>query len=175
MPVRGVTSAGFLILLVMTCALSEAGTPKPATTNKTSKATSQPVSAHHKPLRIAVVVSPKNPIITISQSDLRRIFLRQKTKWPNRWKISVYDQHTKNPIRSEFSRRILGKSPAQLKEYWLNLKLTRGLKPPKTCRSPRLVKQYLKRVKGGIGYLYEDEVDKTVKVIKWIELDRKKK
>ncbi|MFQ5501111.1 MAG: hypothetical protein ACE5EQ_02295 [Phycisphaerae bacterium] len=175
MPVRGVTFAGFLILLVMTCAQSEAGPPKPATTKPTSKATSQPASVPEKPIRIAVVVSPKNPITTVSSRDLHRIFLRQKTKWPNHWKITVYDQHTKNPIRTEFSRRILGKTPAQLKEYWLNLKLTRGLKPSKTCRSPRLVKQYLKRVKGGIGYLYEDEVDKTVKVIKWIELDRKQK
>lgn len=180
MRLRGLTIGGLTLLLAATGALPAdappaAGkkTPTTCATRPTTRPASRPAPPPERPLRIAVVVNPKNPIRTVSMGDLRRIFLRQKTKWPNRWKIKVYEQHTRHRIRSEFSRIVLGKKPNQLNEYWLNLKLTQGLKPPRTCRSSRLLKQYLKRVKGGIGYLYEHEVDKTVKVIRLIELDRR--
>ncbi len=120
--------------------------------------------------RIAVVVSSKNPVDKLNETQLRRIFLRQKTVWPNQWPITVYERHTRNPIRSLFSIAVLGKTPEQLREYWLNLKLTRGLKAPKACRSARLVKEYLSRVKGGIGYIEERDTDDTVKVVSIIEV-----
>jgi hypothetical protein len=40
------------------------------------------------------------------------------------------------------------------------------MKPPKVLRSARLVKEYLQRVRGGIGYIHESEVDESVKVVK---------
>ncbi|MFQ5462657.1 MAG: hypothetical protein ACE5E5_08530 [Phycisphaerae bacterium] len=115
--------------------------------------------------RIVVVVSSKNPIKTLTPAELARIFLRQQTQWPNGWAITVFVRPMKAPIRQRFSQIVLHKKPEALHEYWLNLKLTRGLKPPKVLRSAMLVKRYLERVKGGIAYLYEDEVDETVRVV----------
>ncbi len=74
-------------------------------------------------------------------------------------------------IRTQFSTRIFGKTPLELREYWLNLKLTRGLKAPKVLRSSTLVKQYLKRVKGGIGYVYLSDVDDSVRVVCVLNLE----
>lgn len=128
-----------------------------------------------KPTRIAVVVSRNSPVKSLEQQELRRIFLRKKTMWPNRWAVTVYERHSRNPIREQFSKAVLGKKPSELREYWLNLKLTRGLKAPKACRSAKLVKQYLARVKGGIGYMYEREVDETVKVVKIIPIEEAKR
>ncbi len=127
------------------------------------------------PTRIAVVVSRKNPVKSLKQGDLRRIFLRKKTVWSNRWAVTVYERHSRNPIREQFSKAVLGKKPSELREYWLNLKLTRGLKAPKACRSAKLVKQYLARVKGGISYIYEREIDDTVKVVKIIAVEEAKR
>lgn len=121
-----------------------------------------------KETRIVVVVSTKNPFNSIRLAELARIYLRKKIQWPNGESITAYDRPAGNRIRQEFSQKILGKSPKDLREYWMNLQLTRGLKPPKVLRSAKLVKRYLTRVKGGIGYLYEDEIDDTVKVLQII-------
>ncbi len=122
-----------------------------------------------KPPRIVVVVSKKNPVDSIKARVLERIFLRQNLHWGNGWAITVFERSVGTRIRGDFSQRILGKKPEELNEYWLNLQLTRGLKAPKACRTAKLVKQYLLRTKGGIGYMYEDEVDDTVKVVPIIE------
>jgi hypothetical protein len=121
--------------------------------------------------KIVVVVSKRNPIVSLKAAELRRVFLRQQTQWPNRWTITVYERSVESQIRQRFSKHVLKKRPRELKEYWMNLQLTRGLKPPKVLRSARLVKEYLRRVKGGVGYLYEWEVDDTVKVIEIRDAD----
>jgi len=121
----------------------------------------EPVGAR----RIVVVVSIKNPIKTLTLAQLGRVFLRKQTQWPNGWAITVFSRPMKEPVRQQFSQEVFRKKPETLREYWLNLKLTRGLKPPKVLRSAKLVKRYLERVKGGVGYIYEDEVDETVRVV----------
>jgi len=129
----------------------------PGTTDKSDTSRDEP--------QIVVVVSTKNPIQSLTPAELARIYLRKKIQWPNGVSISVYERPAKTAIRRQFSMQVLDKKPEALREYWMNLRFTRGLKPPKVLRSPKLVRRYLARVKGGIGYLYEDEVDETVKVI----------
>ncbi len=129
----------------------------PSTTDKSDISRDEP--------RIVVVVSTKNPIKTLTPAELARIYLRKKIQWPNGESITVYERPVKTDVRQQFSMKVLDKKPEALREYWMNLTLTRGLKPPKVLRSPKLVRRYLARVKGGIGYLYEDEVDETVKVV----------
>lgn len=120
--------------------------------------------------RIAIVVSQQNPIGSLKLEELQGIFLREKAKWPNGETITVYERPTNDRIRAHFSQLVLHRDPRQLSEYWLNLKLTRGLKAPKVCRSSNLVKEYLRRVKGGIAYMYADEVDHTIKAVKFLEV-----
>ena len=112
-----------------------------------------------------VVVAPDNPVVSVTLAELQRIFLRKTTRWDDGEAITVYQRSVEDPIRAVFSQRVLGKESAELNEYWMNLALTRGIKPPKVLRSATLVKQYLKRVRGGIGYILADEVDDTVKVL----------
>ena len=53
-----------------------------------------------------------------------------------------------------------------MKKHWLTLNLTRAMNAPTVCPSTVLLKRYLERVKGGIGYMYVHEVDDAVKVIR---------
>lgn len=115
--------------------------------------------------RMVVVVSTKNPVTSLTSAELARVYLRKKTQWSNGESITVYERPVKTELRQAFSKTVLGKTPEAMREYWMNLTLTRGLKPPKVLRSAKLVRRYLTRVKGGIGYLYEDEIDETVKVV----------
>lgn len=112
------------------------------------------------PRRILIVVSAANPIQPLSAARMRRIFLREVTHWDNGSPITVFERPADHPIRGAFSSAVLGKTPAQLSEYWLSLALTRGLEPPKVCRTPTLLRQYFDRVKGGIGYVWDDEIER---------------
>lgn len=116
--------------------------------------------------RIAVVVSRSNPVEAVEAKELERIFLREKVRWENGETITVYERSAEHPIRSQFSLLVFRKKPEDMAEYWLNLRLTRGLQAPQVCHSPTLLKRYLERVKGGIGYVYEDEVDEAMKVVR---------
>ena len=108
---------------------------------------------------------------SLPADELRRIFLRQVTHWKDGEAISVFERPADSPIGLQFSQRILKKTAEELKTYWMELQITRGMKPPKVLRSANLVKDYLQRVRGGIGYLYDDEVDEHVKVL--VITDRK--
>ena len=101
----------------------------------------KPVTRPAQSRRIVIVVSKKNPVKSLTIAELKRIFLRKKIAWPNRWSITVFERHTHNPIRQEFSELVLKKKPKEFNEYWTNLLLTRGVKRPKACRSPKLVAQ----------------------------------
>jgi ABC-type phosphate transport system substrate-binding protein len=137
--------AGSIALLLLLAAAWMAGTP------------AQPNAA--APRRILVVVSAANPMASLTAARMRRIFLREVTVWGNGSPITVFERPADHPIREAFSSAVLGKTPAQLSEYWLSLALTRGLEPPKVCRTSALLRQYFERVKGGIGYVWEDEIE----------------
>ena len=118
-----------------------------------------------RPRRIAVVVNADNPVEGLGRAEIRRIFRREKTMWTNGWAISVFERSTDQPIRGAFTETVLDSTPAAMANYWLNLALTRGLEPPKLCRTAALLKHYLERVRGGVGYVYEDEIETGMKVI----------
>jgi ABC-type phosphate transport system substrate-binding protein len=114
---------------------------------------------------ILVVVSSANTAGPLALAQVRRIFLREVTVWDNGWPITVFERSSDHPIRAIFSSTVMGKTPGQLSEYWLGLALTRGLDPPKVCRTATLLRQYLERVKGGVGYVYEDELESGMLVV----------
>jgi ABC-type phosphate transport system substrate-binding protein len=118
-----------------------------------------------KSRQILVVVSAANPVESLDLARVRRIFLREQTVWANGWPISAFERSSGQPIRAEFSSTVLGKDPGQLTEYWLNFQMTRGLDPPRVCRTVLLMTEYFERLKGGIGYVYEDELADGMKVV----------
>ena len=128
-------------------------------------------TAAPQPRKLVVVVSEENPVDSLPADELRRIFLRLATHWKDGEPISVFERPADSPIAQQFSQRVLKKTTEELKAYWMELQITRGMKPPKVLRSANMVKEYLQRVRGGIGYLYEDEVDEHVKVL--VITDRK--
>jgi len=117
------------------------------------------------PPKFVVIVHPDNPIERIDLANLRRLFLRQAVEWKNGWKVSPYNLHSSDEVRNDFSLRVLGKTPREMADYWLQVRLTRGVRPPKVCGSARLMKSFVSRTRGGIGYVTPAELDETVKAI----------
>jgi len=118
---------------------------------------------------IVVVVNQTNPVKALSTQELQNIFLRKQQVWSDGISITVFERSGESEIRQKFAISVLKQNLVQLQSYWLKLKMTRGLKGPKVCRSSLLVTRYLERVKGGIGYMYKDEVDSSLKIVAYVE------
>lgn len=117
------------------------------------------------PPKIAIVTHPDNPITSVSRGELARIFMKTQTRWRDGGRCVPIDQLGDSPIRREFSRLILKKSVYEMKRYWMQETMTGNAKPPVSLESAATVKKYVEKIAGAVGYIYEDEVDDTVRVL----------
>lgn len=181
--VTGQTFAAFAFVVTALGAPTRAAMPSPQERAKgpiqqSAKESSQDQVKHDKGPRgreaeppaapktnIVIVVSRENPTESLTVEELRRIFLRETMHWKHGPPIAVFERPTESPICGKFSKTVLKKTAAELKDHWMRLQITRGLKPPKVLRTAALVKEYLQRVQGGISYLDERDLDDSVKRI----------
>jgi len=67
---------------------------------------------------VAVVVNPKNPVIDITKSELRKIFAGEKRTWPRGVSIKLIVR-----VPGSYERvvllRLLGMSESEYKQYWI--------------------------------------------------------
>ena len=119
---------------------------------------------------IVVVTNPLNPADEVSLHNLQRMFLKQKTLWTDGLKCVPIDQSSAKQIRKRFSKLALGKDVEEMKRYWMQQTMTGNARPPIVLDGAALVKRYIQRIPGGIAYIYADEVDESVKVLRVAEL-----
>ncbi len=114
----------------------------------------------------AVVIG--NPGINATQlsvEQVRDLFLAKTTKLPDGTTVTVIDQQDDTPIKDAFYTNVVGKTPRQLKAYWAKIVFTGQGVPPKSYAGDQAVKQQVANTPGAIGYVNDDAVDSTVKVL----------
>ena len=119
---------------------------------------------------LVLVTHPKNPIIEITKRELGRIYLKKQRYWLNGDRCVPIDQAGSSQSRKDFYRIVLNKDPYEMKRYWMQETMTGNANPPVTLDNPATVKRYIRKIQGGIGYIYADEVDDTVKVLHVIDI-----
>ena len=78
-----------------------------------------------------VVVHASNDISEISQDLLSRIFLRRVRTWRGGRATAPVDQSLATPLRVAFSRKVLGLSINDVRDYWMKQTLSGGdVAPP---------------------------------------------
>ena len=117
---------------------------------------------------VAVIVHRDNPADKLSEPEIERIYINNVLSWPDGMPITIYDLAISDPLRYDFSYKILGRVPAKIAEQWAHLKITNQAKnPPLTIKSEALIIRRVSRQKGAIGYvslgLVQD--NKDVKII----------
>ena len=101
--------------------------------------------------------------INVSCTDIKRIYLKEKM-FINGKKIIPVNLPANHPLRKIFNRYFLKMDEEELSIYW-NEKYYEGITPPIVLKSQNAVKIFLKKVKGSIGYLTKDYLDKNLKVL----------
>lgn len=114
---------------------------------------------------IAVIVNPDTGVSSLSESEVKKLFLGKKKKFPNGSSAIPVDQREGSSVNSTFSSKVLGKSDSQLKAYWSKLIFSGKGTPPRSLDSDSAVKSFVAGNKGAIGYISSGSVDGSVKSV----------
>lgn len=144
----------FIALIVATAALIE---PMPQSR----------VQAARPKEGLVIIVNRENPVESMSMTELRTVFLGERSHWPNGRRITLVMMEPGQPEREAVVRDICHMSESDLRRRFLQGLLTgEVLVSPKTLASPVGVRKFVFNVPGAIGYLRPEDLDDTVKVIR---------
>jgi ABC-type phosphate transport system substrate-binding protein len=114
---------------------------------------------------VVAVVSSKNPVATLSKSQVADIFLGKTVRFPDGALAEPIDQEEGSPARDEFYATFTGKSPAQIKSHWTKIIFTGRGQPPKAVANSVAVRRLIAANPQVISYIERTAVDSSVKVL----------
>lgn len=116
---------------------------------------------------LAIVVNQSNPVNELSSPELRKIFLGERTHWPNGRRITLVMIEPGRPERVAILRELYHMSESELNRHFLHGLFTgQVLVSPKTLNTPVGVCKFVFNVPGAIGYLRASDVDDSVRVMR---------
>ena len=118
---------------------------------------------------IAVIVNKANPVGSLSQENLRPIYLMTKTVWSNGVAVEPFNLPEGNNMRTAFDGAVLGMNPDEVARYWIDRRIRGDARPPRKVPSPGTVLSLVAKSEGAIGYVPIAEVNASVKVIARVE------
>lgn len=107
---------------------------------------------------IVIVVGVGSPIRQVNVDTLRELYLRRQRLWPDGERAMPVNLPADDPVRSAFSKRVLGRLPGDLQAYWLRL-YREGVQPPLVLKTSQAVCAYVAVEHAAIGYVRPNEVD----------------
>lgn len=112
-----------------------------------------------------VVVTSKNSSIPnkLSKRMIKKIYLKKRLFYKNQ-KLLPINLLAHNKIRMAFERSVLRMDREDINNYWIEQHY-HGISPPITQKSYRSVNEFIKNVKGSIGYLNKRNINKKMKVL----------
>jgi len=120
---------------------------------------------------LVIVVNRSNPVDNLSQTDLRKIFLGNRSHWADGRRITLVMRDPGDPERKTLLHDVCGMSEEQLKNHFLHgLYTGEILVSPKTLSTPAGVRKFIFNVPGAIGYLRISDLDNSVKAVRVDEL-----
>ncbi len=116
---------------------------------------------------LAIVVNRANPIDNLSFAELRKIFLGERSHWPNGRRIAVAMLDYGQPERDSVLRHIYRMNEEGYRDHFIK-GIFRGdvFISPKTLASPVVMRKFVFNAPGAIGYLRSTDVDESVKIIR---------
>ena len=116
---------------------------------------------------LAIVVNRSNTVEDLSMAELRRIFLGERSHWPNGRRITLVMREPGEPERIAILKDVCQMNEGELKNHFLHGLFTGEiLVSPKILATPVGVRKFVFNVPGAIGYLRLSDVDNTVKIVR---------
>ena len=116
---------------------------------------------------LAIIVNQSNPVENFSLDELRKIFLGERSHWPNGRRITLVMLDTTQPERKVVLRDIYGMSEKDFNSHFIQGVFTGAVfVSPKTLATSADVRKFVFNVPGAIGYVRASDVDSSVKVLR---------
>jgi len=116
---------------------------------------------------LAIIVNQSNPVENFSFEDLRKIFLGERSHWPNGRRITLVMLDTSQPERKVVLRDIYAMSEKDFNNHFIQGVFTGAVfVSPKTLANPVDVRKFVFNVPGAIAYVRASDVDSSVKVLR---------
>jgi ABC-type phosphate transport system substrate-binding protein len=100
-----------------------------------------------------VVVHPSVAVASLTRTEATRLFLRSSTQWPGGASVKPVDQAKGSPVRTAFTKEVLGRSPGAIDQYWTQSVFSGRSVPPPEKRNDAEVLAYVRDTPGAIGYV----------------------
>ena len=113
---------------------------------------------------IVVVVDKNSPITSISQSQIRQLYLEGNGKVGGVY-LKPLDLPEQDRLRDRFYLAAVGKTPAQMKSYWARMIFSGRGVPPRSVSGVSAMKVMLENNPERIGYLPASEVSGNLRVL----------
>jgi ABC-type phosphate transport system substrate-binding protein len=140
----------------------------PAVSNQSVRA-GGPAGNEPSPLdqNLAIIVNTANPVENLSMSELRKIFLGERSHWPNGPRITLVMMEPGQPERKALIREVCQMNETDFSHHFLRGLFTGEVfVSPKTLASPVGVRKFIFNVPGAIGYVRAGDADSSVKVVR---------
>jgi ABC-type phosphate transport system substrate-binding protein len=121
---------------------------------------------------IVVIVNSANPVDNLSTSDLKKLFLSDRSRWDTGKSVAPVIVAAGAPERTSFLKIVCGMSDADFGKYFLQAAFSgKSATPPKEVGNGAAVKSFVAASPGGIGFvkaveLHGDSSDGGVKSVK---------
>lgn len=109
-----------------------------------------------------VVVAANSSQGTLDKAGVQAIFLGRTGTVGGQPAVVVFQ---KGAVRAPFESGVVGRGGAQLASHWSRLVFTGRAKAPEDLADDAAVKAKVASTPGAIGYISDDAVDGTVKVL----------
>jgi ABC-type phosphate transport system substrate-binding protein len=101
-----------------------------------------------------VIVHRDNPITVVDRQFLSSAFLKTTIRWARDGKaIRPIELPKEQPVRARFTRDVLGKTPAQLRIYWIQRIFSGTAVPPPEAESTAAAIAYVLANPGAVAYV----------------------
>jgi|SRR5436305_2982433 len=113
-----------------------------------------------------VIVNAANAA-TLTRDDVANIFMKRMTRWPGGGAIVVVDALPDSPVREEFSRAVLHRGITAMEAYWQQQIFSGRDVPPVQKETDAGVVAFVRRNRGGIGYVAAGTPLDGVRAVSW--------
>ena len=113
---------------------------------------------------ILVVVGKNSPIETLNEKEVANIFLAKTNRLADGSRVTPLELSGEKQ-KSNFYKKISGKSPSQITSYWTTLIFTGKGKPPKAFRERKLLLDELSNNPAAITYIPADQLSGLMRVV----------
>lgn len=114
---------------------------------------------------LVVIVSVKNPGMTLRTEQVADIFLAQTGRFPQGGTAVAIDQMLGSGSRDAFYYKVASKSPSLVKAYWTRMVFTGRGEPPREASGNEAVRKLIAGNPEMIGYIDRTALDDSVKVV----------